>query len=56
LDSFQTYYGATLAGLGMTLIMATMLVMCPECSTPIAADLVIRAQASGNGFAFLMAE
>jgi len=54
LDSFQTYFGATLAGLGMTLVIATILEICSEGSTPIAADLVTRAQAPGNGFAFLM--
>ena len=54
IDSFQTYFGATLAGLGMTLLVATILEICSEGSTPIAADLVTRAQAPGNGFAFLM--
>lgn len=54
IDSFQTYFGATLAGLGMTLVVATILEICSEGSTPIAADLVTRAQAPGNGFAFLM--
>lgn len=54
LDSFQTYFGATLAGLGMTLVIATILEICSEGSTPIAADLVTRAGAPGNGFAFLM--
>ncbi len=54
IDSFQTYFGATLAGLGMTLVVATILEICSEGSTPIAADLVTRAHAPGNGFAFLM--
>jgi len=54
IDNFQTYFGATLAGLGMALIVATILELCSEGSTPIAADLVTRAQASGNGFVFLM--
>jgi uncharacterized membrane protein YraQ (UPF0718 family) len=54
IDSFQTYFGATMAGLGMTLLVATVLEICSEGSTPIAADLVTRAQAPGNGFAFLM--
>ena len=54
IDSFQTYFGATLAGLGLTLIVATILEICSEGSTPIAADLVVRANAPGNGFAFLM--
>ena len=54
IDSFQTYFSATMAGLGMTLIVATILEICSEGSTPIAADLVTRAEAPGNGFAFLM--
>lgn len=54
MESFQTYFGATLIGLGMTMLVATLLEICSEGSTPIAADLVTRAQAPGNGFAFLM--
>lgn len=54
IDDFQSYFGATMAGLGMTLVVATLLEICSEGSTPIAADLVTRAQAPGNGFAFLM--
>lgn len=54
LDSFQTYFGATLLGLGLTMAGATILEICSEGSTPIAADLVTRANAPGNGFAFLM--
>jgi hypothetical protein len=54
MELFQTYFGATLAGLGMTLVIATILEICSEGSTPIAADLVTRAGAPGNGFAFLM--
>jgi len=54
MDSFQTYFGATLAGLGLTILAATILEICSEGSTPIAADLVTRAEAPGNGFAFLM--
>ena len=55
MDFFSTYFGATLTGLGLTLLAATILEICSEGSTPIAADLVTRAQAPGNGFAFLMA-
>lgn len=54
IEHFQTYFGATLAGLGMTLVVATVLEICSEGSTPIAADLLTRAQAPGNSFAFLM--
>lgn len=53
-DSFGTWFGPTLAGLGMTIIAATIIEVCSEGSTPIAADLVTRAAAPGNGFAFLM--
>ena len=54
MESFQTYFGATMLGLGMTILVATVLEICSEGSTPIAADLVTRAHAPGNGFAFLM--
>lgn len=52
--SFQTFFGPTLAGLGLTVIIATILEVCSEGSTPIAADLLTRAKAPGNSFAFLM--
>lgn len=51
---FQTYFGPTLAGLGLTLLAATIIEVCSEGSTPIAADLLTRANAPGNSFAFLM--
>ena len=38
----------------MTVLVATILEVCSEGSTPIAADLLTRAQAPGNSFAFLM--
>lgn len=53
-ESFQAYFGPTLAGLGLTLIAATVIEVCSEGSTPIAADILTRAQAPGNSFAFLM--
>ena len=53
-DSFQTFFGPTLAGLGLTIIVATILEVCSEGSTPIAADILTRANAPGNSFAFLM--
>jgi uncharacterized protein len=49
------YFGASLMGLFFTMIAATLIEVCSEGSTPVAADLVIRADAPGNGFAFLMA-
>lgn len=53
-ENLQTYFGPTLAGLGFTVMVATLLEVCSEGSTPIAADLLTRAQAPGNSFAFLM--
>ena len=41
-------------GLGITLLVATILEVCSEGSTPIAADILTRAGAPGNSFAFLM--
>jgi len=54
-ETFGTLFGPTLAGLGLTIIAATIIEVCSEGSTPIAADLLTRANAPGNGFAFLMA-
>lgn len=53
-ENFGTFFGPTLMGLGSTILLATILEVCSEGSTPIAADLVTRAGAPGNGFAFLM--
>ena len=53
-ETFGTYFGPTLAGLGLTVLVATILEVCSEGSTPIAADLLTRAKAPGNSFAFLM--
>jgi hypothetical protein len=55
MDIFQTYFGATLVGLGLTLLVATVLEVCSEGTVPIAADLLTRASAPGNSFTFLMA-
>ncbi|WP_440056636.1 permease (plasmid) [Pseudoalteromonas sp. T1lg65] len=54
-STFQQYFGPTLLGLSMTVFVATVLEVCSEGSAPIAADIVERGQAPGNGFAFLMA-
>ncbi len=53
-SQFQTLFGPTLAGLGLTVLVATILEVCSEGSTPVAADLLTRAKAPGNSFAFLM--
>jgi uncharacterized membrane protein YraQ (UPF0718 family) len=54
MDNFQTYFGPTVAGLGVTVLVATIMEVCSEGSTPIAADIFTRANAPGNSFAFLM--
>ena len=53
-DLFKSLFGPTLAGLGATLIFATILEVCSEGSMPVAADFLLRAKAPGNTFAFLM--
>ncbi|QMU56610.1 MAG: ATPase [Candidatus Mycalebacterium zealandia] len=52
---YEDLFGPTLAGLGLTVIAATVIEVCSEGSTPIAADLLNRAGAPGNAFTFLMA-
>lgn len=54
-SEFAQFFGPTLAGLTVTVLVATVLEVCSEGSTPIAADILTRAHAPGNSFAFLMA-
>jgi uncharacterized membrane protein YraQ (UPF0718 family) len=54
-DSYESWFGATFAGLWLTLLAATIIEVCSEGATPIAADLMNRAGAPGNSFTFLMA-
>lgn len=54
-DTLTAYFGPTLLGLFLTLAATTLIEVCSEGSTPIGAELVTRAGAPGNGFAFLMA-
>lgn len=54
-DIFADWFGPTLAGLFLTLIATTIIEVCSEGSAPIASELVTRAAAPGNAFAFLMA-
>ncbi|MCB1206228.1 MAG: permease [Verrucomicrobiae bacterium] len=54
-DVFSNWFGPSLAGLALTLVAATVIEVCSEGSSPIAADLLHRAAAPGNAFAFLMA-
>ncbi len=51
----RDWFGPSLVGLAFTLVAATVIEVCSEGSTPIAADLFNRANAPGNAFAFLMA-
>ena len=53
-EQFEVFFGPTLMGLAVTILVATVLEVCSEGSTPIAADILTRAQAPGNSFAFLM--
>ncbi len=53
-ENFEKLFGPSLLGLGLTIIVATIIEVCSEGSTPIAADIVTRGSAPGNGFAFLM--
>ena len=40
--------------LGLTVLIATILEVCSEGSMPVAADILTKANAPGNAFAFLM--
>jgi uncharacterized membrane protein YraQ (UPF0718 family) len=54
-EAFATWFGASIGGLALTLLATTVIEVCSEGATPIAADLMTRALAPGNSFAFLMA-
>lgn len=54
-DDFAQWFGPSLAGLGLTLLATTLIEVCSEGSSPVAAELVNRAAAPGNAFTFLMA-
>lgn len=54
-EHFAGLFGPTFTGLGLTLFFATIIEVCSEGSTPLAADLITRAAAPGNSFTFLMA-
>lgn len=54
-DIFEQWFGPTLLGLAATLVAATIIEVCSEGSTPLAAELITRADAPGNGFTFMMA-
>lgn len=54
-DWYAAYLGPSLVGLMITVLAATVIEVCSEGSTPLAADILTRAGAPGNSFAFLMA-
>ncbi|MEK7952843.1 permease [Luteolibacter soli] len=54
-EKFKMLFGPTMLGLTLTLIATTVIEVCSEGSSPIAADLLKGAAAPGNSFAFLMA-
>ncbi len=54
-EMFAQYFGPTMVGLLFTLAATTLIEVCSEGSSPIAAELVNGAGAPGNGFTFLMA-
>ncbi len=54
-EQFAAWFGATMTGLWLTLLAATVIEVCSEGTVPVAADLMNRAGAPGNGFTFLMA-
>ncbi|MBL4805548.1 MAG: permease [Alphaproteobacteria bacterium] len=54
-EIFTEWFGPTIIGLGLTLLVATIVEICSEGSAPIAAEIMSAGQAPGNGFTFLMA-
>ncbi|MGB0453123.1 MAG: permease [Bacteriovoracaceae bacterium] len=54
-ESFKQYFGTSLVGMGLTILFATVVEVCSEGAAPIAAQIVNKAGAPGNGFTFLMA-
>tara|TARA_Y100000310_G_C20664853_1_gene806893 strand:- start:1189 stop:2325 length:1137 start_codon:yes stop_codon:yes gene_type:complete len=54
-EFFHQYMGATILGLFITLIIATVIEVCSEGSSPLAFELYNQTGAFGNSFVFLMA-
>lgn len=54
-QAFEQYFGPTVLGLAASVFFATVLEVCSEGSSPIAADILNRGGAPGNAFAFMMA-
>lgn len=55
IDIFHMYLGATILGLFVTLIVATVIEVCSEGSSPMAFEIFRQTGAFGNSFVFLMA-
>jgi len=54
-QTFRDLFGPTALGMFFTLLATTLLEVCSEGSSPIAAYILLRAHAPGNAFVFLMA-
>lgn len=54
IKTFETIFGPSMEGLGLTLVLTILLEICSEGASPIAADFLARAKAPGNSFVFLM--
>lgn len=54
-DNFADWFGPTMFGLLLTLAATTVIEVCSEGSSPIAAEIMNSASAPGNAFTFLMA-
>ncbi|MCB0345952.1 MAG: permease [Bdellovibrionales bacterium] len=52
---FQDYFGPSLGGLALTLLVATIMEVCSEGSAPVAFELFNKTGMLGNPFVFLMA-
>jgi len=54
-DVFMKYFGPTVGGMFMTLLLATVIEVCSEGSAPIAFEIFKQVGKLGNPFVFLMA-
>lgn len=54
IHTFETLFGPSIEGLGLTLLITILLEICSEGASPLAADFLVRAKAPGNSFIFLM--
>ena len=52
---FHRFMGPTFLGLMVTLVLATVIEVCSEGSSPLAFEIYRQSQALGNSFVFLMA-